>query len=177
MFLMSRLFIIEGVDSTGKSTLARTLALERQAVYLHASGHRDLHDSMFAHHKNLLEIAEVNLQMGHDVVMDRHWPSEYAYAGVLRHDKFNQYNFEEMRLHCHRLNTIYIWANSPSFTRYEATHKNHDTKVFHHLSEADFLAIQNRYEQMFKWPYGFVVAKSYNLTKDGEHIERFIANL
>ena len=177
MPLMSRLFIIEGMDSTGKSTLARTLALEREAVYLHASGHRDLHDSMFAHHKNLLEIAEVNLQMGHDVVMDRHWPSEYAYAGVLREDKFGKYDFEAMRNECFRLDATYIWANNPSYERYKATHADHDTKVFHHLTLDQFIIIGKRYSQLFDFMGGFILAKKYDITTDGEHIEQFIASL
>lgn len=170
---MSRLFIIEGVDSTGKSTLARTLALELQAVYLHSSGHRDLHPAMFAYHGDMLKLAEINLHMGHDVVMDRHWPSELAYATVLRPEMVSQYDFEEMQSRVFRLRGTYIWCCNPNYVTYEQSHIGHDPAAFHQQTSGQYYTIHSQYQEIFRR----VEHMTYDIMTDGQDLEKYIASI
>lgn len=108
---MSKLLIIEGPDCSGKSTLARNLCSERKAVYLHASGAKSLHLAMQDYHLSLLAIARANLNLGHDVVMDRFWPSEYVYGQIFRPEVSNRnYDFDVIVEQTQALNPIYIFC-------------------------------------------------------------------
>lgn len=151
------MIICEGVDSTGKSTLARKLAIELRATYHHASGHRSLWPAMHEHHKNMLDCAEVNLANGHDVVFDRHWPSELCYASILRPELVDKYPFTQMmdRLGAlnqggqHSVHYIFATPEGLGWQRYQETHAGHDTRVFQSLTEAQYYAINCEYKSLF----------------------------
>lgn len=157
---MSKLIIVEGVDSTGKSTLARKLAVELNACYHHASGHKSLHPAMFEHHKNILDCAEINLANGHNVVLDRHWPSELCYGSILRPHMAHLYDFNKMIDRLRALNHggnvvryIYCSPEGGGWDRYQQTHADHDQTVFRRLSKEDYYAIHCEYKSLFgKWP-------------------------
>jgi len=170
---MSRLFILEGVDSTGKSTLARTMSLELQAVYLHASGHRDIHQCMYQHHRNLLEIAEENLSHGMNVVLDRHWPSERAYGSMLRPELQDKYDFEQMQTDVFRLRGTYIWCCRPNYDLYKVSHEAHDRVSFKHLNSQQYYAIHANYGTVFERTEHV----KYDVASDGLDLEKYIKNL
>lgn len=148
------MIILEGVDSTGKSTLSKYLAKELNAHYMHASGHKSLYPSMFEHHKNLLDNAEVNLDNGHDVVIDRHWPSELCYGSVLRPELVDKYDYLAMIERLRSLNAVYIYCHSESviaaYDRYKETHKDHDETMFRQLSREHYIAIAGEYRGIFQ---------------------------
>jgi len=81
---MSRLFIIEGADCTGKSTLARYMSRTLQAAYMHACGKQSLHTAMEDYHMSILDNVRVCLDSNIHVILDRHWPSEWCYGRTLR---------------------------------------------------------------------------------------------
>ncbi len=148
---MPRLIILEGVDSTGKSSLSKFLAKELNACYFHAAGHKTLHYSMNALHMSMLHDIAVNLENGHNVVCDRHWPSEVAYGSVLRSEAFKMYRLSEMVDRVSELKPIYIHCHSDNgWERYEETHKNHDRQQFHHLTHTEYAAIAWKYVSIFE---------------------------
>jgi len=171
---MSRLFILEGLDSTGKSTLSKSLAHERRAAYFHAGGHRDLHAGMYAHHCVILESAEVNLENGLDVVIDRLWPSELAYATVLRPQLVDKYVFAYIRDKLRSLDVTYIYCYSENvieaYERYRVTHLSHDHAVFKHLTPEQYSAINTEYRLIFD----NVMHVPYRLEVEGKNIIDFI---
>jgi len=81
---MKRLFIIEGPDCSGKTTLAKRIAMMRNAMYIHATGSGKLFAAMLDYHLSIVKNASINLSNGHDVVLDRLWPSEYVYGQIQR---------------------------------------------------------------------------------------------
>jgi thymidylate kinase len=142
---MSKLIIIEGPDSTGKSSLAKFMAREMRSVYVHASGDKSLHDEMLRYHQTLLTDAKVNLDNGLNVIMDRHWPSEWCYGRILRPHLADRYGFkyvEEMLLH---LEPIYIFCHSATaFERHFEIHKQED----HSYTRDDFKKIVDEYRKL-----------------------------
>ena len=96
----SKFTVIEGLDATGKSTLASGLADRLDATLLQCPpkleapdlspnlrGHFDIRPSnqrrAYYRAANLIasEMAEVSLKTGH-VVMDRYWPSTVAFSAL-----------------------------------------------------------------------------------------------
>lgn len=141
-----KLYIIEGMDSTGKTTLARTLARKIAGVYIHASGNKALHAGMMAYHLNLLEIAKVNMENGWDVVMDRHWPSEYAYGTVLRPALSSSYDFSVIHGVLQMIGPTYVLCNSTeAFARHVESHQDRD----HRYTEEQFYKIHHQYVRLF----------------------------
>ena len=147
---MPKLVILEGVDSTGKSTLSKYLARELNACYFHASGHKTMHYSMNAHHMAMLHDIEVNLANGHNVVCDRHWPSEIAYAAILRPEAFKIYDVGKIFDRLVTMRPIYVHCHSDhGWDRYEQTHRDHCRESFHHLSREEYDMIRERYSAIF----------------------------
>lgn len=142
---MNRIFILEGMDSSGKTSLAKFLALNDNAVYLHASGVCGLHESMWEYHEDLLQNAEANIRLDHDVIIDRHWPSEWCYAGVLRQNLKSRYDFQHMAELCKKLEVTYVFCDSAdSYARHLVSHDKHD----HYLPEI-YDKIQDNYRVLF----------------------------
>jgi len=81
---MNKLYIIEGADGTGKSTLGKAIAEQTKGHILHASfdkewNIKEYHDSLFKATLTLLEYQ--------DVIMDRWATSEEVYAEAYRGGK------------------------------------------------------------------------------------------
>ena len=147
---MPKLIILEGPDSTGKSSLAKFLARKLDACYHHASGHRSLYEAMFEHHKNIVQATKVNLENGHNVVLDRHWPSELVYGGLFRVRYQAYYDFNKMLELLEPLDPQYAFCTSENgWDRYQETHKDHDRTVFRHLTKEEYYAVQSEYRLCF----------------------------
>ena len=172
---MPELIILEGVDSTGKSTLSKFLAFELRAAYFHASGHADMYNAMEAHHENMLNNIEVCLEHGMSVVVDRHWPSEYAYSRVLRPDNLKKYNFKKIMHRVDLLKPRYIRCVPcpESWERYLHVHADHDRKVFRHLTEAEYWAINGEYQSLFDT----IPHRTYSIGENGKNLREFMKNL
>lgn len=108
---MSKLFIVEGPDCSGKTSLCRAICRARNAVYLHASGKKSLHQAMLDYHLSLIEVARENMNLGHDVVFDRLWVSEYVYGRVLRLNVTNHvYDYNKIFEKLDPLEPIHIFC-------------------------------------------------------------------
>lgn len=76
------IYIIEGPDGTGKTTLAKAIETAKEGTIFHAGQHRA--DDMARYHGKLFNTAfELDLA-GIPVVLDRWAPSEYVYGKVFR---------------------------------------------------------------------------------------------
>lgn len=73
------IILIEGADSSGKSTLARALVERYDAAYLHSTVRRDIWRWHVGALRYALRLADTRL-----VVLDRLWPSELCYGEAYR---------------------------------------------------------------------------------------------
>lgn len=141
---MKRLFIIEGPDCSGKSTLAQHIATQRGGTYLHASGAKSLHPAMLDYHKSLLHVAKVNLR-NQDVVMDRFWPSELIYGQLLRQDMSDRvYDFLEILPLTAALQPTYVFCDDPEVESRHAKQRDED----HPYPEQKFGLIVEDYRKL-----------------------------
>lgn len=81
-----QLFVIEGPDCTGKTSLARFIANKLNACYMHSTWTPALNGQAQSDYlRSTLNNANVCLSVsGLDVVLDRHWPSEVCYHKTFR---------------------------------------------------------------------------------------------
>lgn len=86
------IYIIEGPDGTGKTTLAHALAKKTNAAILHCSYNKEW--NMRAYHKTMFTTAEVLNQFGINTILDRWAPSEAVYSKVFRDGE--SYNTNEL---------------------------------------------------------------------------------
>ncbi len=76
---MRGIVLLEGADSSGKSTLARYLVVKHGAKYIHSTVRKDV----WRFHVGALRLA-IRCSQDRLVVLDRHWISELAYGRVFR---------------------------------------------------------------------------------------------
>lgn len=76
------IYIIEGVDGTGKTTLANEIVKQKNAAFLHCSFNSRW--GMRAYHEAMIRCAEDLNDNGIDVVLDRWAPSEKVYGNIYR---------------------------------------------------------------------------------------------
>lgn len=78
---MFPVFVLEGPDGVGKTTLAEALCKELGAKYLHLTYRWP--KKMFMYHQAAMEYV-LRVAQTRPVVLDRWWPSEIAYANAYR---------------------------------------------------------------------------------------------
>jgi thymidylate kinase len=76
------IFLIEGADGCGKTTLAEYIAKELNGMVLHAIYRPEI--NMEVYHKDLLTFARVFSNMGIPIILDRWALSEIIYGNVFR---------------------------------------------------------------------------------------------
>ena len=77
------LVVLEGVDGSGKTVLAKTLIeMNGGGYYIHATYRHK--SKMSLYHMAILKRAIPHLSRGELVIIDRWWPSEYVYGTVYR---------------------------------------------------------------------------------------------
>ena len=76
-----KLYILEGADGSGKSSLAKKIARETGGNVLHQTYDKDW--NMEEYHEDVIEAA-VQLSRYQPVILDRWAPSEYIYSKVFR---------------------------------------------------------------------------------------------
>lgn len=75
------IYILEGPDGVGKSTLAKEIAEQKKAHVLHSSFNKEW--DIYKYHKTIFRAAQI-LSDYQDVVIDRWAPSEWVYGTVFR---------------------------------------------------------------------------------------------
>src|SRR6266550_1572619 len=106
----TRFIIVEGPDSSGKTTLAKFLAERTQSLYWHSSGNKILHSVMPIYHLTMLDSIEENLKMGRSVMLDRSWPSEFIYGREFRPQLVDNFPFKEFQDRISQLGGRYIFC-------------------------------------------------------------------
>lgn len=76
-----KIYILEGPDGTGKTTLANEIAKQRKASILHS--YFDLTWDIEDHHRDMMRSAQ-KVARWMPVVLDRWAPSEFVYGTVFR---------------------------------------------------------------------------------------------
>jgi thymidylate kinase len=146
--MIPRLFIIEGPDNCGKSTLAQAIANRFNAVYWRLTSGQGLceHAAMRLYQSNALDNAEVNIKAGRSVVLDRHWPSDQVYGTVLRgKPSIDGELLAAVELQCRSMNVVYINCWRDNATLEHAKQKDPD----HPYEDEVYTKVVDGYQELF----------------------------
>lgn len=138
-----QLFIIEGSDCSGKTTLAKSICAIASCAYLHARGDKSLHLAMTAYHQSLTECAEVTLHSNCSVVLDRHWPSEVVYGTVFRKHVLDRYDLRKVVSDIEILSPTYIWCHSDKAAERQQKDPNHP------YGKSEFAQVVGEYKSLY----------------------------
>jgi thymidylate kinase len=175
---MKRLIILEGIDCTGKTTLAAAIAKQLNAVRLKCTASPDLFIGLQDYHKNMLHNAKLNLENS-VVVMDRFWPSEVAYGAVMRPNlPYDNSVIEKAVL---ELDHVYVLCTDTDAGERYFNEVNRDDPA-HKLTPEQFDKIEHNYIQIFKTMENREDTQVvlYSMTvegKDEKSLEKFINGL
>jgi len=172
----SRLFIIEGPDCTGKTTLAKFMVnyfaqKQRPVFFFHATTGPCLAPAQGEYQMNILDNAVENIKItGGYAVLDRHWPSNQCYGLALKNqDIFDPRRYREIirnNMGC------YIFADCESCVdRHEA-----EKDESHPYDPHDYQAIREEY-----WRLSAAMSRdksenvfSYNMDTDGADLLKYL---
>ena len=146
---MSKIFILEGADGTGKSTLANEIALQTKGHILHCS--YDKSWDIEKYHEHIMQAAQ-SLAQYQDVVIDRWAPSEWVYGNVFRggesYDVFKL--IEELK---HIDNIVWIMCRNDNAVLNHLVNAELRPEMFNDMTDvvANFSLFQNDTKDMIDW--------------------------
>lgn len=146
--MIPRLFIVEGPDNCGKSTLAKAIATNLGATYWRMTSGQGLseHDAMRLYQLNALDNAKINIAAGRSVVFDRHWPSDQVYGAILRgRPSLLPTDLRLVELECKSLSVVYISCCRDNAVEEHAKEKDPD----HPYDDSVYEQIVERYDELF----------------------------
>lgn len=174
-----KLIIVEGIDSTGKSSLVAAIAFHRKPtpVVFHCTASPMLFQGLHDYHMNVADFIKKNLDNGHDVVLDRFWPSEIAYGRVFRSNADYPRLVPRLLKEIEHLDITYVHCDSPNAAKRYFAEKKHDPA--HSLTQREFEVIRENYMGIFDSMPNPKKVVPYELEKDGTYDElpRFIGKL
>lgn len=161
------LIILEGPDSTGKTTLAKVLTKHLHGIYWHTSGRGKLIGPAMQDY--LMDIAanvQVNLCNRTPVVLDRHWPSEYAYSRALGRPTVSLINISE---YMNSLGAVYIYCFSENAEERQAN----DPDPAHIYDERQYRRITLEYLKLYDMAKTSVPCALYRPEYHGHDLIKF----
>lgn len=119
------IFILEGPDGGGKTTLARTLQAKLGAHYIHSTYKFKGH--MYAYHWAQLRKA-VRLAQTKPVIMDRWWPSEIVYGNTYRNGPERGYDYKALHAVAKKYGASYTFCCPTRWEMYWEWYQAHYAK-------------------------------------------------
>lgn len=142
---MKTVFIVEGPDCSGKTSLCAAIARLKQAAYIHSSGDRAFHPIMGKYHETILDVVEKNLAHGQHVVLDRFWPSELVYGTLLRPTVSDRaYDYRSILRRLRGMSVVYVFCGDPGMA---ARHKEQQDPS-HPYDEGTYTSICGEYRNL-----------------------------
>lgn len=143
----TRVFIFEGPDAVGKTTLAKHFAASIGAVYWHMTCTSKLAPAMLDYQLNAVANANANIDRC-SVVFDRLWPSELCYGKVMRPD--TMINPSIIRQAVSELDPVYIFCLDERGAEFAANRHDQLIDPAHPYDRAAYLRVYREYEELHK---------------------------
>ena len=167
------IYILEGPDRCGKTTLGKAIATKLKGNYIHASGHKSLMPGMTAFHSGILDIAEWAQKQGISTVIDRLWVSEMVYGELLRPKDPGHVNYkvDQFRIRCSKLGVTYIFCMTKDAVSRHAMDRDHE----HAYTDSQFKQIVEGYTYIRDiMSTGLEKVISYDFEEDGYDINKWL---
>lgn len=172
-----RLYVIEGPDCSGKTTLAKFLARHvsqsHECAYFHCEGKSALFPAMNEVMDMVLNNAEWCFHgLGMSYVIDRHWPSEYVYGSITRPEMAKNFRHEHFKERIQRLGGMYVYCRGGEDALVKRHHEQRDEA--HPYDDDLFRKIINKYEEWyFKYIDKLEPNVEYVIEEHGSDLKKF----
>lgn len=127
---MNKIYVLEGADGTGKTTLAREIMKQKGAHYLHCS--YDKSWDIRSYHKQVMLVAQ-SLRKYQPVVIDRWAPSEHVYGMVFRNGP--SYDVMDMLWEADDPNVKWIFCTHDNAVENHLKNKERRDEMFDDMQE------------------------------------------
>lgn len=162
-----KLVVLEGPDRCGKTTLAKYLARQANAVFLHQTYlGKDAHCGATCekYHDNILDNVDVNIyQLNKKVILDRHWISEMIYGRVMGRD-ISGFDWKKKHERIKDMGGIYIICSSSCAVARMVEEKKDEYTI------AQFAKIELAYANIAD-AFGMDGFFKYDLEKHGHNLD------
>lgn len=142
--MKTKLFLIEGCDGAGKSTVAKEIAEKYNADYVHLDELKD--KDIFAEYLRAMALA---IDGTCNVVMDRCWLSEPVYAAVFRngYERMGQLDYKSIEEFATQYcDVVVIFCNPPLEVCLANIHAR--ANVDQCIDDALIMQVWNRYQAL-----------------------------
>lgn len=170
------LFILEGPDAAGKSTLATNIADYTDGMVFRCTWNRELAGAIVAYFNSVLDNARECLARGRTMIIDRHWPSEWVYGSITRRGVVQPAQFVELANRVRELDGTYVFCSDDVKYQVErhASMKNPD----HPYEDDLYIRICAGYYHWWgKLMVGRAPVARYQLLHHGGNLQKFCHDL
>lgn len=127
------IFIIEGGDGTGKTTLANELHRVTKGTHIHTN----LHRNPKAYNENIMKAAITISDLGDDVIIDRWCVVEYVYGKAFRNGQ--SYKTDEMIEKYNADNIVWIFCRNDDIVENHKKNKEEREEMYDSMEEVSKL--------------------------------------
>lgn len=165
---MKSIYILEGVDGTGKTTLAEALAAKTKGHILHSSYDKEW--NMEQYHTDIIESAIILAQY-QPVIIDRWAPSEFVYGQVFRGGS----SYDTGKLIEDFFESIQYWIYCRSDNAVENHLKNKEQRIEMYEDMAKTIDSFDDYVQYTSHNWVHIPWKEYDFSK--VNIKEFVESI
>lgn len=146
------IIIIEGIDGSGKTTLAKQLSAQTGYPIIHKSNPKDDVEKL----RMMGEYLQL-VRGNKNVIFDRCWYSEMAYGPVMRDKSYISFpQMYELERHAAKAGALIIYCTGPLHVLWNRCQKRGENYV---VSRDNFNEIYKEFEDIFRSPHFIPVAR------------------
>jgi thymidylate kinase len=153
------IFIVEGIDGTGKTTLANRLAESFAMTIKHRSNPKNEEErqAMYQSYKD-------DINAHHNVIWDRAFYSEMVYGPIKRDQSYisieQMHEYEEM---LYRVGALIIYCTCDPHLAYAVAMKRGEQYI---KSESEFMLLHQAYEDLMRPTLHKIPVLKYNIVDE-----------
>lgn len=124
------IYVVEGVDGTGKSTLCQAIANEVNGLVIHSTFNREW--NIYEYNRQTMEYAQALSAAGINVILDRWAVSEEIYGTVFRAGP----SYDTLKLIREYDNIVWIYCRNDNAVENHLRNQQNRVEMFRDVSEA-----------------------------------------
>lgn len=170
-----QLYVIEGPDAAGKTTLVTNLADRTGGNTFRCTYSLRLGEAIVDYFHSVLDNAEDTLRRGRSMIIDRHWPSEWVYGGVHGRPTLTSHDASFLDERVKKLGGVYVFCSDDVRTQVIRHGQMKDPQ--HPYADDVYTRICGGYFTWWNAMLGTTPVYRYQLLLDGQDLQKFTHDL
>lgn len=170
-----QLYILEGPDAAGKSTLATNIADHNNGQVFRCTWSPKLGAAIVPYFDSVLDNAKECLARGRSMVIDRHWPSEWVYGNLQGRETMSNANASRLDGRIKEMGGVYVLCGDDTRAQVARHAKMRDPS--HPYDDAFYTRVVGGYWCWWNAMLGTTPIYRYQLLAQGGNLARFVHDL